>query len=108
VAEMTAQAAEQAIEADTLILRLLEETEIRISVLSSLERVQSFDEIEIGKHGLMLKLDMHTALMLPIVAKEQNWDTTEFLEQICLKAGLPKSSYTDKFAEIYKFTVEEF
>ncbi|MGH8015026.1 MAG: AmmeMemoRadiSam system protein B [Candidatus Zixiibacteriota bacterium] len=108
VAEMSANAAEQGIEAATLKPGFLKSVDIRISALASLERVQSFDEIEIGRHGLMLKLDMHSALILPGEAKQQDWDVTQFLEQISLKAGLPKSSYKDKFAEIYKFTAEEF
>jgi uncharacterized protein (TIGR00296 family) len=108
IANMAAQAAEQGLETEALKPRLLKSTEIRVSVLSPLVRVQSFEEIEIGTHGLMLKLDMHNGLILPIEAKEHNWDTTQFLEQLCLKAGLPKNSYNDKFAEIYKFTAEEF
>jgi len=108
VAEIAANAAAQGIDSKTLSLRLAKNMNVRISVLSSLERVQSFEEIEIGKHGLMLKLDMHNGILLPSEAKEQGWDTTQFLEQICLKAGLPKNSYKDKYAEIYKFTAEEF
>jgi hypothetical protein len=108
IAEMAAQASEQAIEAGLLKPRLLKSTGVRLSVLTPLERVQSFEEIVIGKHGLMLKLDMHTGLILPFEARQHNWNTVEFLEQLCLKAGLPKNSYKDKFAEIYKFTTEEF
>jgi len=108
VAEMAAAAATLGIDAGTLKSRDIKKTKIRISVLSALERVQSFEEIEIGKHGLMLKLDMHTGLLLSSDATHQGWDRTQFLEQICLKAGLPKNSYKDKFAEIYKFTADEF
>jgi len=108
IADMAAQATEHAVESKALSLRQLKNSEIRISVLSPLERVQSFEEIETGTHGLMIKLDMHTGLLLPMEAIEHGWDTTQFLEQVCLKAGLPKSSYKDKFAEIYKFTAENF
>ncbi|HEX2896789.1 MAG TPA: AmmeMemoRadiSam system protein A, partial [candidate division Zixibacteria bacterium] len=108
MADMAAQAAEHAVESKSLSARQLKNSEIRISVLSPLERVQSFEEIEIGTHGIMIKLDMHTGLLLPSEAKEHGWDATQFLEQVCLKAGLPKSSYKDKFAEIYKFTTEDF
>ena len=108
VAEMAANAAAQGIDSKALSPRLAKDLKIRISVLSSLERVQSFEEIEIGKHGLMLKLDMHNGILLPSDAKEQGWDVTQFLEQVSFKAGLPKNSYKDKYAEIYKFTAEEF
>ncbi|MFQ5453080.1 MAG: AMMECR1 domain-containing protein [Candidatus Zixiibacteriota bacterium] len=33
---------------------------------------------------------------------------TQFLEQTCLKAGLPKNSYKEKTAEVYKFSAEVF
>ncbi len=82
--------------------------EIEISVLSPLMRVHDISEIEVGRDGLMIKLDSRSGLLLPQVAVENKWDTTEFLEQTCLKAGLPMKAYTDKDVEIYRFTAEVF
>ena len=82
--------------------------EYEISVLSPLKRVKDFSEIKIGRDGLMIKLDMNSGLLLPQVASEYDWTVKEFLEQTCLKAGLPRESYKDKFAEIYKFSAEVF
>ena len=82
--------------------------EYEISVLSPLERVRDIGDISTGRDGLMVKLDYHSGLLLPQVATEHGWNTTEFLEQTCLKAGLPKSSYRDKHAEVYKFSAEVF
>jgi AmmeMemoRadiSam system protein A len=79
-----------------------------ISVLSPLERVHDTREIQVGRDGLMIRLDYHSGLLLPQVAAEHGWNVTEFLEQTCLKAGLPKNSYKDKFAEIYRFAAEVF
>lgn len=79
-----------------------------ISVLSPLERVRDFGEIEVGRDGLMVKLDMHSGLLLPQVASENGWDPITFLEQTSLKAGLPKGSYKDRFAEIYRFSAQLF
>lgn len=79
-----------------------------ISVLSPLERVREFSEIRVGRDGLMIKLEMHSGLLLPQVATERNWSSTEFLEQVCLKAGLPKNSYKDRHAEIYRFSADIF
>lgn len=108
VGDMSAAAAVQAIDTAGVKAKELEQLEIKISVLSQLERVLKFEEIKIGEHGLMIKLDMHSGLLLPFEAKHQGWDCEQFLEQICLKAGLPKNSYRDKFAELYKFTAIEF
>ncbi|SYZ74661.1 AMMECR1 domain protein [Candidatus Zixiibacteriota bacterium] len=82
--------------------------EIEISALSPLMRVEKIDDIEVGRDGLMIKLDLHSGLLLPQVATEHGWDRTTFLEQTCLKAGLPKNSYKDKAAEIYRFTADIF
>ncbi len=82
--------------------------EYEISVLSPLERVKDFSKIVIGRDGLMIKLDMHSGLLLPQVATEYGWSVVEFLEQTCLKAGLPKESYKDRFAEVYKFSADVF
>ncbi len=85
-----------------------EKLEIEVSVLSKLQRVREFDKIEVGKHGLMIKLDFNSGLLLPQVATDQGWDNVEFIEQTCLKAGLPKNSYKDKYAEVYTFTAQVF
>ena len=86
----------------------LKHAEIEISILEPLQRVHDFDEIKIGRDGLMVKLDMHSALILPQQATANNWDSAEFLQQTCLKAGLPKSIYLDKHAQVYKFTAIVF
>ncbi|MCD6249151.1 MAG: AmmeMemoRadiSam system protein B [candidate division Zixibacteria bacterium] len=82
--------------------------EYEISVLTPLQRVKDFKQIKIGRDGLIVKLDVHTGLLLPQVATEYGWNTTQFLEQTCLKAGLPKESYKDKYAEVYRFSAEVF
>jgi MEMO1 family protein len=82
--------------------------EYEISVLTPLEKVKDLSEIKVGRDGLMIRLDMHSGLLLPQVASEYGWTTREFLEQTCLKAGLPKESYKDRYAEIYRFSAEVF
>jgi len=82
--------------------------EVEISVLTPLARVHDIDEIEVGRDGLMIRLDFHSGLLLPQVATEQGWDRKTFLEQTCLKAGLPKNSYKEKNAEIYRFSADVF
>ncbi|HOD66473.1 MAG TPA: AmmeMemoRadiSam system protein B [candidate division Zixibacteria bacterium] len=88
--------------------RELDRIDIEISILSPLARVRDIEEIQVGRDGLMIKLDWHSGLLLPQVAAENGWDRMEFLGQTCLKAGLPKSSWKDKNAEIYRFSAEVF
>ncbi len=85
-----------------------EKLDYEISVLSSLERVDDFNTIEVGVHGLLIKMDINSGLLLPQVASDNEWTATQFLEQTCLKAGLPKNSYQNKFCEIYKFSALVF
>ena len=85
-----------------------DQLEFEISVLSPLKRVHNFNEIKVGRDGLMIKMDYHSGLLLPQVADEYGWDTMAFLEQTCLKAGLPKNSFKSREAEIYRFSAVVF
>lgn len=108
VAEMAVAAAFEDPRFDPLDKSEFEKLSFEISVLSPLERVRDVNQIVVGRHGLMIKLDWHSGLLLPQVASDHGWDTVEFLEQTCLKAGLGKNSWKDKFAEIYKFSAVIF
>lgn len=82
--------------------------EIEISVLTPFEKIKNLDEIEVGKHGLMIKHGFYSGLLLPQVPVEYGWDKETFLTHLCLKAGLPQETYLDKKAEIYKFSAIVF
>jgi len=45
--------------------------------------------ISIGRHGLIVEGYGTSGLLLPQVAVEWNWDSTDFLSNCCIKAGLP-------------------
>jgi AmmeMemoRadiSam system protein B/AmmeMemoRadiSam system protein A len=85
-----------------------DKVEIEISVLTPLVRVHDYDEIEVGRDGLMIKLEFHSGLLLPQVATDNEWEREEFLEQTCLKAGLPMNRYRDRQTEIYRFSAQVF
>jgi AmmeMemoRadiSam system protein A len=86
----------------------LPELEIEISVLTPLELIRNTEEIEIGKHGLMIHLGYNRGLLLPQVATEQGWDRETFLNQTARKAGLPITAWKDPGAKIFTFTAEIF
>lgn len=81
----------------------LDNIHIEISVLTPMQKVESFDEIEVGRDGLMIFKGNYRGLLLPQVAAEYSWDRITFLEQTCLKAGLPANAYRAPDAIIYKF-----
>ena len=86
----------------------LDDLKIEISVLTPLKKIDSPDEIEVGKHGIMIVRNGSTGLLLPQVATEYNWDRNEFLDHCCLKAGLPRNTWQDKQTDIYIFSADIF
>ncbi|MCD6360720.1 MAG: AmmeMemoRadiSam system protein B, partial [Armatimonadetes bacterium] len=63
---------------------------IEISVLSPLRKIDSPDEIVVGKHGVVVRQGFHSGVFLPQVAPEQGWDRDTMLNMLCAhKAGLP-------------------
>lgn len=79
------------------------EVTVEVSFLSPPEQVDGPGEIEIGEHGVMLRLGHRSGLLLPQVAVEQGWDAEEFLDHCCLKAGVPPGSWKRPEAKIYRF-----
>ncbi len=87
----------------------LKDIEIEISVLSPMQRVSSADDIEMGKHGVMVRRGFKNGVFLPQVAIETGWSKEEFLSQLCSqKAGLPADAWKDKSTDLYVFTAEVF
>jgi AmmeMemoRadiSam system protein A len=87
----------------------LKDIEIEISALSPMQRVDSADKIEIGKHGVMVRRGFNSGVFLPQVATETGWSKEEFLDELCAqKAGLPADAWKDKSTELYVFTAEVF
>jgi len=82
------------------------EVKIQLSILSP-PRPISADNVEVGRHGLLITMDGYRGLLLPQVAAERGWDRTTFLEQTCRKAGLPLDAWR-KGATIEAFTAEVF
>jgi AmmeMemoRadiSam system protein A len=65
---------------------------IEISVLSDLTSVP-IDQIEVGRHGLLITAGWKRGLLLPQVAVQWKWDRERFLEETCLKAGLANDAW---------------
>ncbi len=80
---------------------------VEISVLSPFRRVTDAEQIQVGTHGLMIFQDGRQGLLLPQVPVEQGWEREEFLENLCLKAGLPPDCWTDR-PTLYAFTAVVF
>ncbi len=81
---------------------------LEISVLSVLQAIPEWQEIRLGVDGVLLSHGYHRAVFLPQVAPEQGWDIQTMLEQLCLKAGLWASAYTDEACHFEIFQAEVF
>ena len=80
----------------------LNDLEIEISVLTPLKKIDNPRLVQVGKHGLVIAMGRNRGLLLPQVPVENNWDRETFLDQACLKAGLPADAWK-KGAEISVF-----
>lgn len=80
----------------------LNDLEVEISVLSPLRKISDPQLVKVGKHGLVIVKDGKQGLLLPQVPVENRWDQQTFLEQACLKAGLPKNAWKTS-ADIFVF-----
>jgi len=85
----------------------LDDISIEISILSPFHRIKEFDDIKVGTHGLRIYKDGQSGIFLPQVAVEQDWDREEWLDNLCLKAGLPAGCWKEG-AAIYSFTTMVF
>jgi len=57
----------------------MKEIELEISVLTPLKKIESIEEIEMGKHGIYIKRGFASGTFLPQVAVETGWTKEEFL-----------------------------
>jgi len=79
---------------------------ISLSVLSPLVTIRP-EEVEVGRHGLVISDGAHRGLLLPQVPVECGWNRQTFLEQTCRKATLPSDAW-QKGASLEAFTAEVF
>ncbi|EMG37298.1 putative protein, PH0010 family [Desulfocurvibacter africanus PCS] len=86
----------------------LENAEIEISVLSPLTPCPDPAQVEVGRHGLLMRQGMRSGLLLPQVPVEWGWDRETFLRQTCAKAGLGSECWKDPRTAIFWFEAEVF
>jgi AmmeMemoRadiSam system protein B/AmmeMemoRadiSam system protein A len=85
----------------------LSRVSIEISILSPMRRIADVQEIQVGTHGVMLVEAGHRGVFLPQVPVEQGWNRDQYLENLCVKAGLPTSCMSAN-PELYTFTALVF
>lgn len=79
---------------------------IEISVLSPLFEIAP-EDVEVGRHGLLVSRGAIRGLLLPQVAVQWKWGREQFLEETCRKAGLPLDAWRHG-AVVQAFTAQVF
>lgn len=70
--------------------------DIEISVLTPLKRIESIDELELGRDGIYIRKDGRSGTFLPQVAESTGWSKEEFLGHCSRdKAGLGWDGWKD-------------
>jgi len=108
VAEVSAKSAFDDPRFPPLTIEEFRRTEIEISVLTPLRRVENPQSIEVGVHGVVIECGIRRGLLLPQVAEEFGWDRDQLLSHTCLKAGLPPDAWKSPGVGIYCFSAEKF
>jgi uncharacterized protein (TIGR00296 family) len=87
---------------------------VELSVLTPPRKIQYKDPqellelVEVGRDGLIVSRGMWRGLLLPQVPVEWEWNTRQFLEHTCNKAGLPLDAWKDPKTEFMSFQAEIF
>ncbi len=91
----------------------LEESTIEVSILSRPAIVEGGEKerlkaIVVGRDGTLIEYGSYSGLLLPIVAVEQKWGAERYLDETCVKAGLPEDYWKQKNVRLYKFQTQIF
>lgn len=97
---------------DPVRLSEMDEIVVEVTVLTPPEKIDAKPRdlpkhVEIGRHGLIVKMGPFSGLLLPQVAVEYSMDSEEFLSETCMKAGLPPDCWLTG-AEVYRFEGQIF
>jgi len=93
-------------ELDTIIVDL--------SVLTPPEKIEYskpedlLSLVKVGRDGLIAVQGRWRGLLLPQVPVDWKWNTLEYLEHTCNKAGLPEDAWKDPKTEFMSFQAEIF
>ncbi|MBP3791822.1 MAG: TIGR00296 family protein [Methanobrevibacter sp.] len=91
-----------------------EDLDFEVTILTKPELIevahyqQYFDEIEIGRDGLIIQKGYARGLLLPQVAVENAFTIEDFLDHTCMKAGISADSWMDESCDVFRFQGQIF
>ncbi len=83
----------------------LDRLRIEVSVLGPSRPLDDPAAFVPGRDGIVVEARGRRALLLPQVATEMGWGTTEMLDAVCEKAGLPADAWRDRGTRLLVFEV---
>jgi hypothetical protein len=92
----------------------MKDLKVELSVLTKPEEIEVkkpseyISKVKIGKDGLVIRDEFGAGLLLPQVAVEWGWDSKEFLDNTCKKAGLSPDCWCNLKRNVYKFQAQVF
>ncbi len=86
---------------------------VEVSVLTGPKEIEGkaesrYRRIKVGRDGLIAKYGVREGLLLPIVAVEQGWSAKRFLEETCIKAGMPANAWLQQNVKVLSFMTQVF
>jgi AmmeMemoRadiSam system protein A len=107
VARMAVSAATEDGRFEPVTAAELPELHLEISALGPMLPIRP-EEVEVGRHGLLISHEGRRGVLLPQVPVEHEWDRETFLDHTCLKAGLLPGTWREEGVELLSFTAEVF
>jgi AmmeMemoRadiSam system protein A len=107
VARMAVAAATEDGRFESVTASELPDVHIEISALGRMRPIRP-EDVEVGRHGLMIIHRGRRGVLLPQVPVEHGWDRETFLDHTCLKAGLALGTWKQRGVELLGFTAEVF
>lgn len=106
--DMAISACSQDYRFESISAKELGEINYEISVLSIPKEINRWQDVKLGRHGVIIERGLRTGVFLPQVAEETGWNLEEFLSELCSqKAGLAPDSYkNDPKIKIKIFTAQ--
>ena len=111
--EATIAAAFQDPRFDPVSKKELDKLTIEISILSQPVIIDGNASkrkasVKVGRDGLIVEYGVYSGLLLPIVPVERGWDVNRFMEETCMKAGLPETYWRQQNVRLWKFESQIF
>jgi AmmeMemoRadiSam system protein B/AmmeMemoRadiSam system protein A len=80
----------------------LKDLTFELSVLTPPKEITNCALVQVGRHGIVVSRGGQKGVLLPQVPVENGWDRKTYLQEGCLKAGLPPDAWR-KGAKVFVF-----